>query len=70
MTTLPEFFDMLKYHDWFFDFSDDRIVRQYGQENLNRLREIAKLSPEHEALFTTVREAIFVGKGSTLIRPE
>lgn len=70
MTTLRAYYDMLMAHDWFFDMSDDRIVRQYGRDSLKRLREIAKLSPEHEKLFNTVKEAIFVGKGSTLVRPE
>lgn len=54
MTPLPEFWDMLKKHDWTHEMSDDHSVWRRGNAEQVRLMGISKESPEHEALFNSM----------------
>ena len=59
MTTLYSFYDTLRYHDWYYEYSDDHRVWTNGRDNLARIRQIAKESPEHKALFEAYSKYIF-----------
>lgn len=50
-TTPGEYWDQLKKHDWFYDFSDDQSVWDRGQREAGRLYTLSKTSPEHEKLW-------------------
>lgn len=59
--TLPEFYDLLAKHDWYFDYSDDFRVWQRGQAERQRIRTIAKESVEHNDLFRAFYAHYFNG---------
>lgn len=50
-TPLPEYYDMLSRHDWFYMMSDDRSVYSRGSSNEGKIQSIAKQSPEHRDLY-------------------
>lgn len=46
-TELEKYIHALKYHDWFFEWSDDHRVWKAGMNSLDRLREQRKkLDPD------------------------
>lgn len=48
---LEEYEQMLKNHDWFYEFSDDPTVYRTGQENSKQIYATSKQSEEHLELF-------------------
>ena len=40
--TLSKYYDMLTYHDWYYDYSDDHSVWQRGRDASENLRRIAE----------------------------
>jgi hypothetical protein len=50
------FYDDLLRHDWQHEKSDDHSVWQKGQSEQFRLEDLAKTSPEHQALFRAVEK--------------
>ena len=61
MTTLPEYWDMLKAHDWYYQMSDDFRVWHRGDRNYSRLKTIAEESPEHHDLLMAFGSYYFNG---------
>ena len=57
--TLNEFYTKLGFHDWYYQYSDDHRVWRNGQDNWDRLNEVAKESPEHWALFEAYASHVF-----------
>lgn len=53
--TLTDYETELKYHDWFYDWSDDQNVWRRGFENEQRLRREAETSDLHGALWRRYR---------------
>jgi hypothetical protein len=50
--SLKDFDTMLKRHDWYYPMSDDYGVYRHGQSEQDRLKGIARTSPEHQELMT------------------
>ena len=48
---LRKYWTACRLHDWLHMMSDDPEVYRAGRDNLERLREIAALSPEHAEMF-------------------
>ena len=46
MLTVEEYFDMLKRHDWFYEYSDDHSVWQKGQSAKAELQSLAKTNDQ------------------------
>lgn len=61
MTTLAEFDKMLRYHDWYFAFSDDHSTYLSGQRSVDALVRLAKESEDHAKLFNGWRDLHFTG---------
>lgn len=51
MTTLTDYWDRLRRHDWYYGFSDDGRVYRAGEAESQAIRAIAKESPEHQAMY-------------------
>ena len=59
---LQEFYDLLKRHDWSFNYSDDHRQWQRGRDQLNHIQHILKQNedePKYRALFDHYREWAF-----------
>ena len=56
--TLNEFFDKLRFHDWYYEYSDDHDAWRKGRANLGVLLQIAKESPEHTKLFSEYEQYV------------
>lgn len=48
---LREFYSVLQSHDWFYYFSDDHRVWVAGEVASKRVQQLAKISPDHQALY-------------------
>jgi len=59
---LPEFYDQLDRHDWYYEWSDDHGVWERGSSDANRLAQIAKESPVHQKLHNDFTEHKFSGE--------
>lgn len=46
MLTIEEYFDMLRRHDWFYEYSDDHSAWQRGQAGKVELRNLAKANEQ------------------------
>lgn len=53
---LKDFYNACRYADWHAAYSDDRGVRNRGEARMAELKEQAKQSPEHQAIFDAFRE--------------
>lgn len=60
--TLQEYYDQLASHDWYYHFSDDGRVYNAGYQEQNALKEIAKKSPEFQALYDAWHNYMFTGE--------
>lgn len=50
--TLPQYWDLLDQHDWFWDFSEDQFYWHRGRAQNARLLKIAeKGGPEYQAMY-------------------
>lgn len=49
--TLQDYYQLLKNHDWHYEFSDDHNVWRAGAARRQLLRDISEQSPEHLALY-------------------
>ncbi len=72
---LQEFYDLLKRHDWSFNYSDDHRQWQRGRDQLNQIQYILKQNedePKYRALFDHYRECAFdvLGDVTKPERPE
>lgn len=63
MTTLREYYQLLKAHDWYFAFSDDQSVYNKGAASLKHLKQTMEESPLHQILFHGFQEHYFSGMG-------
>lgn len=61
MTELKDFYRMLGYHDWYYEYSDDHRVWTKGRDAKDTLERIAKESPEHKKLYEEFAKYIFSG---------
>lgn len=59
---LGQFYDSLKNHDWYYGYSDDPRAYHQGEANMDILNEVAKQSPEHQALFDGFKSHCFSGE--------
>lgn len=59
MTSLSSFYDTLRYHDWYYEYSDDHRVWSKGRDDYAKIQQIAKESPEHKALFEDYSNYVF-----------
>lgn len=55
LPTLPEYFDQLAAHDWFYEYSDDHKVFTAGSNNNQRLLVIARQSEKHRRLYESYK---------------
>jgi len=72
---LQEFYDLLKVHDWSFNYSDDHRQWQKGRSQLAEIQHIIKThadEPKYRALFDHYREWHFdvLGDVTKPERPE
>ncbi len=72
---LQEFYDLLKRHDWSFNYSDDHRQWQRGRDQLNQIQYILKQNeddPKYRVLFDQYREWAFdvLGDVTKPERPE
>lgn len=58
---LLDYYLLLEKHDWFFDYTEDPTVWRRGQAAHAHLQQIAKTSPEHQALYQKYRDYVFSG---------
>ena len=49
--SLKDYWNMLNWHDWYYEFSDDGRVWREGKAAQEKLRAIAGQSPAHKDLF-------------------
>ena len=59
--SLGAYYDLLSGHDWYHGYADDPRVYHRGVGNQTLLKEIAKQSPEHQALFDGFLNHFFSG---------
>ena len=52
---IEQFFNEASRHDWFYDYSDDHRVWTAGNENKNRLYELAKDNTTKEKIMSEFR---------------
>lgn len=57
--TLHEYYKRLKFHDWFYTYSDDHSVWERGDRAQREVERTAKLSPEHQKLYDDFRAHYF-----------
>jgi len=63
MMGLEEYYDKLRHHDWYYAYSDDHRVWSRGNENAQRLRDIADThGPEYKRLYEEYRASVHDGK--------
>lgn len=51
MDDLKQYEELLKAHDWYYQYSDDHSAWRRGQSSISRLRQMAKQSEEHLKMF-------------------
>ena len=69
---LQEFYDLLKRHDWSFEYSDDHRHWQRGRDQLNQSQGILKQNednPRYRSLFDQYRAWAFDVEGD-ITKPE
>lgn len=59
--SLKDYYQKLESHDWYYDYSDDYTVWSRGHRIHQQLKEISKLSKEHEQLYKEFVDYIFHG---------
>lgn len=60
--SIAEYYEMLKRHDWYFDFSDDHKVWEEGIANIRLLRAIAEANgADYKRMFDGFKQAYFSG---------
>lgn len=57
-----EYYKLLKWHDWFYNMTDDHRAYLVGQSEADKLRAISKGNPELTAMYHEYQDAIFTGK--------
>ena len=62
MTNLQEFDKKLRYHDWYYNFSDDGSVWRAGERAQEEIQRISKESPQHLELFESWSKYFFSGE--------
>ena len=70
--TLQEFYDVLKAHDWSFNYSDDHRHWTRGRDQMEHIKHILKNNedqPLFRNLFEQYREWFFDGSGD-VVKPE
>ena len=67
--TLQEFYDALEWHDWHYQYSDDRSVYKRGDEQQRKIEQWANEHPEHKRLFDEFA-AYVRGSGPKPERPQ
>lgn len=55
--TLEDYENSLKYHDWYYEYSDCYSVYDRGSTERWRLRNISEATPEHKALYEKYKAA-------------
>lgn len=60
--TLEQFFDALKYFDWYYSFSDDGGVYRRGAVREEELRRIGHTSPAHQRMIDDWSKHMFTGE--------
>ena len=69
---LQEFYDLLKRHDWSFQYTDDHRHWQRGRDQLNQIQGILKQNediPRYRSLFDQYRAWAFDVEGD-ITKPE
>ncbi len=69
---IGEFYDLLKVHDWTYDYSDDHRHWQRGRDQLNQIQHIMNQNKDdsrYRALFDQYRLWAFDTKGD-VVKPE
>ena len=69
---LQEFYDLLKRHDWSFEYSDDHRHWQRGRDQLNQIQDILKQNkdnPRNRSLYDQYRAWAFDVEGD-ITKPE
>ena len=61
MIPLPEYYDMLARHDWFYEYSDDNAVWRRGVASETAIREATTQSPAHAELYQAYHDHISSG---------
>lgn len=59
--TLKDYYEQLRSHDWYYQYSDDGWVYNRGTESETRVRNLAKQSPEHQKMYDEFRAHKFSG---------
>lgn len=59
--SLQDFYDRLDKADWYYQMSDDGSVWRSGERAFGELQDIAKESPEHQALYDSFSKHYYTG---------
>ena len=60
--SIVEYYEMLKNHDWYYDFSDDHEVWKAGNANIRLIRAIAEAKQaDYKRMFDAFEKAMFSG---------
>lgn len=68
--SLAEFFKELAKHDWYYAFSDDRLIYRRGEENQRRLSVLAQQSEMHQKIFDAFKDYFSDHEDDTRKKPE
>jgi hypothetical protein len=60
--TVEQYREMLKRHDWFYQYADDFRAWNAGHDNHIKLLKLAETSPEHSSLYLETTQKIYGGK--------
>lgn len=61
--SLDEFYDMLRFHDWYYEFSDDHQVWKKGKQARAVLKSAAEAGgPAYQKLYEGFAEHMFSGE--------
>jgi len=63
-----DFYNDLKFHDWYFNYSDDHSKYVSGQRSLRLLKETIALNPKLETMFNDYKE--YVNANGDIDRPK
>lgn len=59
MMDLKEYYSLLHFHDWLYEYSDDPSIFHRGKKAREELKIIAKQSPQHANLFDAFKQFHF-----------
>jgi hypothetical protein len=70
MDSLKELYELLKKHDWYYEYSDDFTVWRKGHRNKTLINTMCNKSKEHEKLYWDYRNYVFGQDKEKYPKPE